>query len=58
MSSSPTSPATAPASASPSPLTAGGSAFSVTYSTVRIASPVNAARGGPVRDGRRIHPGR
>ena len=44
--------------ASPSPLTAGGSAFNVTYSTVRIANPDYAARGSSIRDGRLIHPAR
>jgi hypothetical protein len=44
--------------ASPSPLTAGGSAFNVTYSTVRITNPFEAARSASVRDGYLVHPGR
>jgi hypothetical protein len=44
--------------ASPSPLTAGGSAFSVTYSTVRVTSPFLSAPSATVRAGYLVHPGR
>ena len=44
--------------AAPSPLTAGGSAFSVTYSTVRITNPFESARSASVRAGYLVHPGR
>jgi Peptidase A4 family len=44
--------------ASPSPLSAGGSAFSVTYSTVRVPNAFDSARSATVRAGYLVHPGR
>ncbi len=45
--------------ASPSPLTAGGSSFSVKYSTVKVpTSSFDSARASAIRDGYLVHPGR